>query len=90
MDLINKDYTYNFTSFSGTNGIWQLIGSESSNSGNICDTVDTFTDHKGNYVPMVRRKVANLADSGKITPIFTQPTIGPKPYNSREKKKFYP
>lgn len=88
MALINKDYTYNFTSFSGPNGIWHLIGSESSTSGVLGDTIDTFTDRKGNYVPMIRRKVASLADNGKIIPITTSPTVGPKPYNSKEKKKF--
>lgn len=65
--LITPQGEYIQTTFTGSNGTWRLIGSESSaENSKPMDTVDTFTNGKGQYNTLARRKVADLFKQQKI------------------------
>jgi len=79
--LINKNYSYNYTSFKGANGVWKLVGVEG--DGKTEDCIDTFKSTKGEYIERSRKKIKELSDQGKIIPI-EESLITIAPYNKKE------
>lgn len=76
--LITNQGEYIHTTFTGSNGTWRLIGSESVGESvygdarkpwqqtSLGDTLDTFTNGNGQYNTIARRKVAELFRDKKI------------------------
>lgn len=66
--LITPQGEYLHTQFTGSNGTWRLIGSETNPaSPKAMDTIDTFTNGAGQYTTTTRRKVAELYEAKKIS-----------------------
>jgi hypothetical protein len=58
---------YISTSFTGSNGTWHLIGTESpSPESKPLDSLDTFSNGQGKFNTITRRKVAQLYQEKKI------------------------
>lgn len=65
--LISPQGEYIHTSFTGSNGTWKLIGTESpSDNSKPMDVLDTFSNGKGKLNTITRRKVVELYTSKKI------------------------
>lgn len=66
--LIDDYGSYRQTSFIGTNGKWNLIGSESAGDekGSVMLTLDTFKSEKGELKTMKRADIDKLFEEGKI------------------------
>lgn len=67
-NLIDERGAYKKTSFTGSNGTWNLISSESSGDqkGSVMNTIDTFKSDKGDIKSLSRKEVDALYESGKI------------------------
>lgn len=66
--LIDELGSYREMSFTGTNGKWSLIKSESVSEerGTVMLTLDTFKSEKGELKTMKRIEVDRLFEEGKI------------------------
>lgn len=67
--LIDQYGAYKEMGFTGTQGYWKLIGSESIDEGksSVMSTLDTFKSDRGEFKTMARSEVDKLFEEGKIT-----------------------
>jgi len=65
--LFDRNKSYNYNSFEGKSGIWKLIGVEAGST--MENTLDTFSNGKGDYKTFKREYVIEQADLGNIKPI---------------------
>lgn len=67
-ELITRQGEYLSTTFKGANGSWLLVGSESTSDkkNTILDTLDTFTDGKGNHLTVKRSQIRSMFQDKKI------------------------
>lgn len=66
--LIDQHGAYKENGFTGVNGAWVIIQSESTSDarGSVMQTLDTFKSEKGEYKTMKRSQVDELFELGKI------------------------
>lgn len=67
LPLITENYTYTRTTFTGKNGTWICIGSES--NGKIENTIDTFKlvgSHPKQFFSIFRYQIKELFDKKMI------------------------
>ncbi|RQO79161.1 hypothetical protein DBR40_05430 [Pedobacter sp. KBW01] len=93
VELLRKmgpnSYQFNYIAFIGDNEEWMLIGTICDLKGESGDSLDEYKSKSGKYMEVLRSRMYREQLKGKITPIITMPSMGPKPYNSKEKKKFF-
>lgn len=67
-ELITPQGEYLSITFKGSNGSWLLVGSESTSDkkNTILDTLDTFTDGKGNHLTVKRSQIRSMFQDKKI------------------------
>lgn len=98
-DLFDKNGSYQYARFKGKNGVWILIGTESTEETDFTqrsmaweDTcvgscLDTFKGEGGTYQTKERYQIKELYDSGKITPVADSLIPKLKSYSSKEWNK---
>jgi hypothetical protein len=65
--IIKSNGEYLSTTFSGPAATWKLMESESAGpASKAMQTLDTFTDGKGNYITKRRLEIFKWAESGDI------------------------
>lgn len=66
MKILNPDYSYNTTSFKGSNGTWKLVGTDGSKP-RAKDAIDTFLNTTTKqYLDVERFKVLEMQQKGLI------------------------
>lgn len=96
--LFNSSGSYLYSEFTGKNGKWKLVGTESTEDTDFAqrsldwtDTcigscLDTFKNEEGRYETKPRYKIKQLFDEGKIKPVEDS-IITIKTYSSTEWNK---
>lgn len=64
--LIDGYGAYLHTTFTGENGTWTLVATETDCNDGVMQTLDTFKSDKGEYKTMTRNEVDRLFELGKI------------------------
>lgn len=67
-ELITHQGEYLSTTFKGANGSWLLVGSDSTSDkkNTVLETLDTFTDGKGNHLTVKRSQIRSMFQDKKI------------------------
>lgn len=81
--ILSKDYSYNYTSFKGTSDTWKLHGVQ--DNGALKNTLDTFTNGKGEFRTYERHQVMEQDNLGHITPLEESRVIV-KQYSKKDDK----
>lgn len=70
MKLLNKDFSYNYSSFSANGKIYRLVGTkcEEYEKPNLCE--DCFVDEDGKFLTIVRQIIMDRQKEKKITPVI--------------------
>lgn len=67
--LLAKDYSYNYMSFTGSNGIYTLQATECEEDDKIQNCIDTFKDEKGNFIRVRREVIMSKQKKKEIAPV---------------------
>lgn len=83
--ILNSDYSYNYMSFTGSKGKYQLVGTKCDYGADISECIDTFKNEQGIFLEVKRKIIMKQQNEGLITPLEESRVIV-KQYSKKDEK----